>query len=282
MTQTFGSRRGGSWKVRLGIMAVIGLISVVGYLGKCNKNPQTGEWQAVDLTPKQEMALGLNTTPEMVNQMGGEYDPERNEDAARVSAMGHKLVDTGKAKDSPYYGNFHFHLLADPKTINAFALPGGQVFITRALYDQLENEAQLAGVLGHEIGHVIHRHSAEQMAKSKLSQGLVGAVVAGTGDYSSGNAAQMVAQMIQLKYGRGDELEADNWGLYNMAKAGYDPTEMVKVMEILKKAGGGGGQAQIFSTHPNPDLRIKEIKQYIEKAYPSGVPGDLSSGKALH
>jgi predicted Zn-dependent protease len=279
----FGNRygSGGSLKMRLIIMAAIALFAVFGYLSKMGRNPVTGELQAVAMNPTEEIALGEKAQGEMANQMGGALDPRFNADAARVMAMGKRVVAISKAGQSPYRDEFDFYLLNDTKTVNAFALPGGKIFITRALYDQLENEAQLAGVLGHEIGHVIHRHSAERMAKGQLGQGLVGAVVAGSGDYTAGQVANAVSQMITLKYGREDELQSDHWGLYNMIEAGYDPREMVNVMEVLKKAGGGGGRAAVFSSHPDPDARIVAIKQYVAKQYPKGIPRELSTGERL-
>src|SRR5215204_3612422 len=121
--------------------------------------------------------------------MGGEIDPSQP-DSQTVERVGQYLVQRSVASKSPY--KYDFHLLADPKTVNAFALPGGQIFITRALYDKLEDEAMLAGVLGHEIGHVIGRHSAEQMAKGQLGQLLTTAVgVGASGGNDRGRTAQM-------------------------------------------------------------------------------------------
>src|SRR5947199_356069 len=122
-----------------------------------------------------------------------------------VSEVGRRIVERSDAARSPYVDNFHFHLLNDPRTINAFALPGGQVFITRGLFDRLKNEAQLAGVLGHEIGHVIERHSAQQMATGQLGQLLTTAVgVGASGGQDRGRTAAMAAamanQMLTLKY----------------------------------------------------------------------------------
>ena len=114
-------------------------------------------------------------------------------------------------------------MLADPKTVNAFALPGGPIFITEGLLRQLKTEAELAGVLGHEIGHVIARHSSERLAKQQLTQGLLGALVVGSGDYTTAQIGQMVGSMINMKYGREDELESDALGIRIMAEAGYDP-----------------------------------------------------------
>src|SRR5215208_3252868 len=203
-----GNRGGG---MRWIIAIIIAVVGIVGYLGKKQINPVTVEAQHVDMTVDQEKALGLEAAPKMAAEMGGAVDPSRDADARMVNDTGLKLVKATEAFKSPYRDNFNFYLLNDSKTVNAFALPGGQIFITRALYNRLETEAQLGGVLGHEIGHVINRHSAQHMAKGKLGQMLSTAAGVATSDRGNGGAmaAQMVNQMMQLKYSRGDELEAD-------------------------------------------------------------------------
>jgi predicted Zn-dependent protease len=199
-----------------------------------------------------------------------------------------KSSDASKP-ESPYRDAFEFHLLNDPDTINAFALPGGQVFITRGLYDKLQNEAQLAGVLGHEIGHVIGRHASEHMAKGQLGSQLATAVgVAGSDERGRGVAAAVAAQaanqMLQLKFGRGDESESDRFGLNYMTQSGYDPREMLGVMQILKSASKSrGGQPEFLMTHPLPDTRLDEIKSWLDQKFPGDrVPDQLSKGRSLH
>ena len=143
-------------------------------------------------------------------------------------------------------------------------MPGGQIFITYALFSKLENEDQLAGVLGHEIGHVIGRHSAERMANQGLTQGILsGVMVGGGGD--SGQMAAMIANVINMKYGRGDELESDDLGVKFMIDAGYQPEEMIGVMQILKAAAGPNRVPEFQSTHPDPENRIEMIKEAIRK-----------------
>jgi predicted Zn-dependent protease len=193
-------------------------------------------------------------------------------------------VQGSDAHNTPY--RFSFHVLADPKTVNAFALPGGPVFITRGLLSRLENEAQLAGVLGHEVGHVVGRHTAAQIAKSQLAQGLIGAAgVAGSDDAHSGQqAAQiaaLVAQMVQLKYGRGDEIQADTLGVRFMAQSQYDPRALLDVMRILAEASGPSGQPEFMSTHPDPGNRREVITEAIQRNFPNGVPGNLTLGARL-
>jgi predicted Zn-dependent protease len=120
------------------------------------------------------------------------------------------------------------------------------------------------------------------MAKSELGQKLVGAVAVGSGDYSTAMIANVVNQAVNQSYGRNDELESDSWGLENMAAAGYDPRELIVVMQVLKKASGGGGRGpDIFASHPDPDHRIEVIKSYLQKRWPSGMPSNLSRGERL-
>jgi predicted Zn-dependent protease len=124
------------------------------------------------------------------------------------------------------------------------------------------NEAQLAGVLGHEIAHVIGRHSAERIAKGDFWQTLTMSASVG-GDM--GGVVQGIGQNTLLKNGRGDELESDELGVLFMIQAGYDPYEMIKVMKILKAAGGPNRTPEFQSTHPDPENRIEKIKEAIEK-----------------
>jgi len=194
--------------------------------------------------------------------------------------VGERIVAQTRAGETEY--DFEFNVLADNETINAFALPGGQVFITAALFDQLQTEGQLAGVLGHEIVHVIGRHSSEQMAEMQLTQGLTGAAVMATYDPdnpSSQNTAQvalLIGQLINLKFGRDDELESDRFGVRFMSEAGYDPRGMIDVMQILASASEGDAPPAFFSTHPNPGNRIERIEEAIQAEFPNGVPEGLT------
>ena len=257
--------------IRWVIALIVAIVSVVGYFGTTTENPITGEKQRVALKPEQEIALGLKTAPEMAAQMGG---LSRNPQAkALVERVGAALVRDSLAAKSPY--KFSFNVLADPKTINAFALPGGPIFITEGLLRQLKTEGELAGVLGHEIGHVIARHSSEHLAKAQLTQGLLSAAVIGTGDFTTAQIGQMVGSMINMRYGRDDELESDALGIRIMAEAGYDPRGMIGVMETLAKASSGSRQPEFFSSHPHPENRQTRIREEIAKRFPSGVPENL-------
>jgi predicted Zn-dependent protease len=271
-----GGRSSGKTRLVMGlVMAVIALVS---FFGSKVYNPVTGEDQYISITPNQEIALGLQALPQMVQQHGGHHP--NSELQARVDRVGFSLVQNSIAAETEW--DFEFHLLADEQTINAFALPGGQVFITAALFNRLQSEGQLAGVLGHEIGHVVARHSAQRIAKSELTQGLVGAVAVAATDPDNPRAgaaaaqvAAVVGQLVNMKYGREDELQSDQLGVKIMAQAGYDPRALIGVMQILAEAGGGGGQPEFFSTHPNPENRINQIQQAIQAEFPNGVPEGL-------
>lgn len=129
----------------------------------------------------------------------------------------------------------------------------------------MKNEDQLGGVLGHEIGHVIARHSAEQISKQALTQGLVGAAGVASGDVNTAQYAQFIANMVNLKYGRSDELEADDLGVRFMIQAGYNPEALIGVMDILEDASGRVAVPEWQSSHPSPSNRRIKIKEAIEK-----------------
>jgi len=282
----YGQRRGGGGG-RWIIAVVIALVGVIGYFAKEKVfNPETGESYRRAMNVDEQKALGLQAAQQMIPQMGGEVPPSQDADAALVDEVGDRLVrNTGAAK-TEFAGNFNFYLVNDPKTINAFALPGGQVSITRGLMDQLENEAQLAGVLGHEIGHVIAEHSAQQMAKGQLGQVLATAAgVGASGEDGAGRyagvAAAMASQMVNLKYGRDDESQSDMIGLKYMAQAGYDPAEMLGVMRILDEASKGGKQPEFMSSHPHAQTRIDTIKKFLADNKDELSKLKLTKGKDL-
>jgi len=249
-----------NYKGRLFVAVIIAIIGVITYFSKTETNPITGEKQRVSLSVDQEIQLGLQAAPELIQEMGGEArDSKLN---VYIDKVGNNVLSRTEAGKSPF--KFEFYLLADNKTINAFALPGGQVFITMGLYKLLKSEDQLAGVLGHEIGHVINRHGSEHMAKQELTQQLVQATQVASGGYDQGMIAQYVGQMMNLKYGRDDEIESDKYGVKYLVESGYRPEAMIEVMEILNDASGKNRSPEFLSSHPNPENRIQKIKEYIE------------------
>lgn len=267
--------RGGMSMGRVLVALAIAAVSLLTYFGSRVSNPITGETQHINISVDQEIALGLEAAPQMAAEYGG---VETGQNAQAVDALGNKIVQSSPVRLSPY--QFDFHLLDDPETINAFALPGGQVFITEGLLSRLTTEGQVAGVLGHEIAHVVARHSAEQIAKQQLTEGLTGAAVIASYDPNNpatartAQMAMVIGQLVNMKFGRDDELESDFLGVCFMYNAGYDPNEMIGVMQVLSEASQGNSPPEFFSTHPNPDRRIERIQQAIQNIdqCPTGQP----------
>ena len=252
---------------RLLMAAVIVVISLITYFGSESTNPVTNEVQHISMSPDQEIAMGLQAAPEVSAEFGG-LDSNQS-DQQRVQQVGQRIVQDSPASTTPY--EYAYHLLADSQIVNAFALPGGQVFITRALYDQLQTEGELAGILGHETGHVVARHSAEQIAKAELTQGLTGAALIAACDPNNPNGcvaasqlAAVVGQLIGMKYSRLDETEADWLGVCFMNDSGYDPQDMVKVMQLLDALSQGERPPEFLSSHPDPGNRILQIQEDIQ------------------
>lgn len=271
---------GGGFGGRLLIAVIIALVGLFMYWSNVQENPVTGERQHVGMSPDQEIRLGIESAPQMSKEMGGEM-PSSDIRTRTVERVGQQLVEKTVANKSPW--KYKFHLLADSDTVNAFALPGGQIFITLGLYSKLKNEAELAGVLSHEMGHVIERHSSQQMAKSQLGNMLVVAFGTAASEQGSNSNSMMIAamvnQMIQLRYSRSDESQADLWGIKLMEALGYDPRAMIQVMQVLKAESGGKGRgSEMFQSHPNPDLRIQQIQDYLKSNPP---PVGLGMGKTL-
>ncbi|MGF1524619.1 MAG: M48 family metallopeptidase [Leptolyngbyaceae cyanobacterium] len=270
----------GSLLARLFIGLLFAIFGLLNYWSNVSHNPITGEEQRISLSPQQEIVLGQQGRQEVVAQMGGLYpSPELQ---AYTSQVGQQVLQQSRASQSPY--PFEFSVLDDLDTINAFALPGGQIFVTTGLLQALEAESQLAGVLGHEIGHVVARHGAEHLARQQLGAVLVNAITIAASDdrQSSQQAAaiaQAVNQIVNLNYSREDELESDRLGFEFMTAADYNPEGIVELMQIFEAAESRGRPPEFLSTHPNPGNRIARLQAIIQEAYPSGIPDQLTEGE---
>ncbi len=232
----------------------------------CAKNAATGRTQFNVLSRDQEVAMGMQAGPELTASYGGEVPDQVLRDY--VTRIGLKVA-AGVEKD---YKSIPWKFtLLNSDVINAFALPGGQVFMSRALMERMTNEAQLAGVLGHEIGHVTAEHIDQRIGRDYALQ--VGAAVGGA--VAGADYGQMVSQVITqgggafaLKFGRDEESQADSLGMRYMTRAGYNPEGQLQVMQILKEASkGGGGGPEWLSTHPAPQTRIDRIKETLKDKY---------------
>jgi len=222
-------------------------------------NPATGKRQLNFVSKDQEVALGQQGADD-VKQTMGLYDVAKLD--AYVARVGKRLAMVSERKDLPWA----FHVVDDPG-VNAFALPGGFIYVTRGLLAHLENEAQLATVLGHEIGHVTAQHSVNQMSKAQLAQlGLgLGAAVSDS-VLQLGGLGQQGLQLMFLKFGRDDENQADDLGIRYALRAGYDVREMPKVFAVLARVSESAGGSHLpvwLQTHPEPKERAKRGEKKI-------------------
>lgn len=254
--------------VRFGIVTCVGVAGLLA--GGCSTNPTTGRSQLNFVSDKETAQMGIQAAPGLIQEFGGEVkNPALT---GYVTEVGMKLKDQTEV-DGP--GRAWVFTLLDSDVINAFALPGERVFMSRGLADKLTSEAQLAGVLGHEIGHVMAKHTAERISQSTLIGGLsqIGGAVAGSlvKDPTLGQAIPAITngsgQVFLLKFSRDQESEADTLGMRYMSKSGYNPRAQREVMEVLKAASGGGGNLEILATHPLPETRIQRVTQELNTTY---------------
>src|SRR4051812_5085281 len=218
----------------------------------CVRNPATGKMQLDLVSHDQEVQMGQEAKKQ-TEQTIGVYK-ENDALAKMVESVGKQVAAVSTEPQDPFS-----YEIADDSSVNAFALPGGPVFITRGLLGYLNSEAELAAVLGHETGHVVAHHSANQMSKAQIAQlGLgIGSIISPT----VGSLAQVAGaglQVLFLKYSRDDETQADELGFRFMTKAGYDPHEMIPLFVMLdgvSNAAGAGKTPEWLETHPNPGNR---------------------------
>lgn len=255
------------------VCRLIGTLGVFAFvLSGCTTNLATGRSQFNLLSRSQEIAIGTEAVPTLVEDYGGEVSNEAV--SAYVERIGWKMVEHTEGDASSLPWEF---ILLDSDVINAFALPGGKVFVSRGLAVKLSSEAELAGVIGHEIGHVTARHANERISQGMLVQfGIIAASVgANESDddlirYGIPVVVGVGGQGYMLKFGRSQELESDKLGLRYMAAAGYDPWALLDVMEVLQKASNGGSQPEFLSTHPHPDSRMSQIRTILQDEHPRG------------
>lgn len=246
----------------------VSLLAIVVFLSGCQVNPETGRRQLRLLPASQVATMGHEAKPGLIQEYGGEV--QSAELRAYIDRIGHNLTPHVAPELADIEWDF---VVLDSDVVNAFALPGGNVFISRGLLQHFTNEAQVAGVLGHEIGHVTGRHVDERISQNlALELGVVSAsVLAGRSDSELARYAPTVIGGVGtgflLKFGRDQELESDALGMQYMVAAGYDPQGMVQVLEILRDASGGAAPPEILSTHPDPGRRINDARGLIEQRY---------------
>ena len=214
--------------------------------------------------------MGQEAKPQFEQEFGGVHTSEELQQY--VQEVGASLAARTDRRDLPW----QFRVLRSEQ-VNAFALPGGFIYITAGLLRQLDNEAQLAAVLSHEVGHVAHRHSVQQLQRAQIVQGgsAIASILGGERAGTALQLGQLVAGLALMKYSRDQEREADLSGMRYMIHENYEPSAIVRVMEILKQTSGGRGPPEFLSSHPAPDSR----KQYLAKAIEDKYAGRISFGR---
>ncbi len=239
----------------------------------CSINPATGRVQAFLISEKEEVALGRQSDEQITGSMRP-YE-EVPELVAKVEEVGTKIAEASERPQLPWT----FRVLDDPG-VNAFALPGGFVYITRGLLTHLNSEAELAAVLGHEVGHVTARHGAVKLRKTNSARRTVGVFrVIDPGLRHIGGFAAGVAGLALLKYSRDDEYQADDLALRYVEATGFDPAGVPEVFSVLADVADSESSVPAWlSTHPEPDLRRKRVAERLGK---SGLPGPEPQWMAL-
>jgi predicted Zn-dependent protease len=271
-----GSRR--SLQRPIGMLALgVAVLASALPLGSCATNPATGQSQLSLIGEGREIEIGRQAAQDVRQTIGIYQDAELE---AYVKQIGMSLARVSERPDLPWS-----YQVADEPVINAFALPGGFIFVTRGILPYLDSEGQLAMIMGHETGHVTARHSVEQMSRQELAQlGLgIGAILAKPvrqfGGLLSGGL-----QVLFLKYSRDDERQADALGIRYAVKDGYDPRQAISVFEMLDRqeaAAGGSGVPSWLATHPAPQDRIERIRAQIDTLPASKRSGTVARDRYL-
>ena len=239
---------------------------VAGPVASCARNPVTGKNELALVSEGQEIQMGQQAAQEVAQTIGFVDDSELQ---SYVADIGKRMAAKSERPNLPW----EFHVVNDA-AVNAFALPGGFIYVTRGLLGSMNSEAELATVLGHEIGHVTARHSVQQISKAQLATpGLgIGSIVSSDVAQFAGLAGQGL-QVLFLKYGRDAENQADDLGFRYALGQNYDVREMANVFETLNRASEAGGEGgrlpEWLSTHPNPENRVKRTEERLDTLHTS-------------
>ncbi|MBK7906442.1 MAG: M48 family metalloprotease [Gemmatimonadetes bacterium] len=247
-------------------------LAAISLVASCATNPATGRREIMLISEEQEIAMGREYDPQIVASIGLYPDTALQR---YVQALGTRIAALSERPRLPWT----FRVLDDP-TVNAFAVPGGFIYITRGIMAHLDNEAQLASVIGHEIGHVTARHSASQMSREQLAQ--IGLAVGAATSETIAKYAEPITQgmgVLFLKYSRDDESQADNLGLRYLRRSKHDVREMPDVFAMLAAVSGGGEGGRLPEwqlTHPYPEDRKASIERLNAQA-PQDTAGVIVS-----
>lgn len=237
----------------------------------CTLNPATGKRQLSLIGEQQEIAMGREYDKGVTAEFGLYPDQELQE---YVQEIGHRMAAASERPNLPW----EFKVV-DDDAVNAFAVPGGYIYMTRGILAYFNSEAQLATVMGHEIGHVTARHSVEQMSRAQLAQLGVGIATVASEEFRQySGLAELGLGVLFLKFSRDDESQSDDLGLRYLLRTGYDPNEAPRVFEMLERHGDAQGQARLpewQATHPSPDRRAARLTDMIRTLPPEQQTGTI-------
>lgn len=235
-------------------------------------------------SPEEDIALGRQAAQEVERKLPMCNDPNVD---AYLTKLGHRLIEHLNTRGVEYPWEFH---CVNDKAVNAFALPGGFVFVNRGAIEAADNEAQLAAVMAHELAHVALRHGTNQATKAQYAQigagimGAAGSILGGVAGAAAAGAGQLTFGSVLLHYSRGAETQADIVGTQVLYDSGYDPRAMAAFFENLNaSAQGGKAPPEFFSDHPNPDHRIERVDAEIRKlgGAPPGAQKDSAEFESI-
>ena len=235
-------------------------VALLGLVLACATNPVTGKRELSLMSEAQEISIGQENHPQILAEMGQYNDPDLQR---YVSGIGLKLAKTSERPNLPWTFS-----VVDQPVVNAFAVPGGFIYITRGILSYLDSEAQLVGVLGHEIGHVTARHSAQQYTRATGGQlGLLALGIFVPGAQQFGQLGAQALGLLFLKYGRDDELQSDSLGAKYSAANGWDPRAVPQFLATLGRLSEGSerGIPNWLSTHPDPASRVDEVQAVVQQ-----------------
>lgn len=255
-------------KSYLRLISFVLLICVL-FVPGCTINPVTGKKQVTLIFPSEEIALGNRAAPQFEKEFGEKVNsPQLQKYIAEVGAKLAAVSD----RPMPYQ-----YALLSSNIPNAFALPGGKIYITVGLFKHMTNERQLAAVLAHETVHVAAKHSVQGMQRqmgAELFAELIGMIVGGESAETARATSKFATGMANLRYGRNDESESDKYGLKYMQQAGYNPWGMVELLELLQSLSDSqpGLFGDLLATHPLTSTRIKDVRNIIRQSYSAYSP----------
>jgi len=246
---------------------MLGVLLMLAATGGCARDPITGQRQLSLISQQQEIAMGREAAPDFEKQFDGLVaDPPLQR---YVNDVGQQVAAASHRPSLPY----EFGLL-NSDVPNAFALPGGKIYVTAGLMRRMNDERQLAAVLAHEVGHVAAKHSVSGMQRQMGAELLVtaaGMIVGEDKAEIAKAASNIAANMALLRYSRQDEYEADRLGVGYLAKSGYNPWGLVELLEVLDRlheGSGGGTLSEMFQTHPLTSERIRQAKAMVSENHP--------------